>query len=291
VDRSRRFLISAAPALAAWPAVAGSPALRDQLLPLAAGYESATGGRIGLYAKNLRTGRELAWRANERFVMCSTFKASLAALALRRVDVGKDKLDVMISYTDADILDYAPVARVNLARGALSIEEMCAGAVEYSDNTCANLLLAHVGGPTALTSFWRSISDQVTRLDHNEPELNRSAPGDPHDTTSPAAMTTNLTRLVLGDVLSLASRQRLTNWMLACKTGDHRLRGGLPRNWLIADKTGNNGNDAAGDIAVVWPRPHEPVVICVYTQGGSPTPDRLTAVFADVGRLTARSLG
>jgi beta-lactamase class A len=91
--------------------------------------------------------------------------------------------------------------------------------------------------------------------------------------------------------LSPASRERLTGWMLACKTGDNRLRGGLPTPWKIADKTGNNGKDAAGDIAVVWPKPGEPVLICVYTQGGSPTPERLTAVFGDIGRLVGQRLG
>jgi beta-lactamase class A len=281
----RRSMLAGAAGLAAWPALA------DGAHTLFADYERDTGGHVGLYAKNLTSGRRLTWRADERFVMCSSFKASLAALVLKRVDGGLDHLDATIPYGAADLLEYAPVARENLAKGALSVAQMCAAAVEYSDNTCANLLLARVGGPAALTSFWRSIGDRVTRLDHNEPMLNRSPPGDPHDTTTPAAMAEDLRRLVLGDVLSPASRDRLTGWMLACKTGDNRLRGGLPKSWKIADKTGNNGKDAAGDIAVVWPKPGEAVLICVYTQGGSPTPERLTAVFGDIGRLVGRRLG
>ena len=168
---------------------------------------------------------------------------------------------------------------------------MCEAAVEYSDNTCANLLLARVGGPSALTAFWRSIGDAVTRLDHNEPILNRSPPGDPHDTTTPAAMAANLRRLLLGTVLSEGSRERLTGWMVDCKTGDERLRGGIPKTWRIADKTGNNGKDAAGDIAVAWPKPDAPILICAYTQGGLPTAARLTSVFADIGRMVGQQLG
>jgi beta-lactamase class A len=282
---NRRTLLAAAPGLAAWPLSA------EQAPRLFSAYERETGGRIGVYAKNLKTGRALAWRSDERFVMCSTFKASLAALVLKHVDAGRDSLDALIPYGAADLLEYAPVARKSLARGALSVCEMCAAAVEYSDNTCANLLLARVGGPAALTSFWRAIGDRVTRLDHNEPMLNRSPPGDPHDTTTPAAMAGNLRRLVLGDALAPTSRERLTGWMLACKTGDDRLRAGLPKTWKISDKTGNNGKDAAGDIAVVWTRLGEPVLICVYTQGGSPSPDRLTAVFGDIGRSVAQRLG
>src|SRR5665213_2121929 len=176
------------------------------------------GGRIGLHARNIDTGASLSWRADERFVMCSTFKASLAACVLARVDRGRDDLERLVSYGPADLQDYAPVARENLARGALSVGEMCKAAVELSDNTCANLLLARIGGPAALTAFWRSTGDAVTRLDHTEPMLNRSPPGDLHDTTTPAAMAGNLRRLVLGKVLSTPSRERLTGWLLGCTT-------------------------------------------------------------------------
>lgn len=142
-------------------------------------------------------GRALAWREHDRFIMCSSFKASLAAFVLMRVDRSLDHLDDVIHFGPGDIPDadwHAPVARENLARGTLSVGEMCAAAVEYSDNTCANLLLARIGGPAAMTRCRRSSGDRISRLDHNEPMLNRSPPGDPHDTTTPFAMAGNLRR-------------------------------------------------------------------------------------------------
>jgi beta-lactamase class A len=250
-----------------------------------ADYETASGGRIGLCVENFRTGAKIAWRADERFVMCSTFKASLAACVLARVDKGLTRLDEPIAYGPDDLLEYAPVAKQNLEKGAMSVADMCKAAVELSDNTCANALLARVGGPSALTAFWRSIGDEVSRLDHNEPELNRSPPGDPHDTTTPAAMAGNLRSLIFGNVLSMNSRERLTAWMLGCKTGDNRLRAGLPKDWRVGDKTGNNGKDAAGDIAMTWNTRGEPVLICAYTQGGAPTARQIEAVFAGIGRF------
>jgi beta-lactamase class A len=293
---NRRTLLAAASGLAIWPALAQQTKKQvtqeatDEALPALTAYEREIGGRIGLYAENLVTGTKIAWRADERFVMCSTFKASLAAFVLARIDRGEDHLEQMVAYGTRDLLGYAPTARQNLAKGAMSVADMCEAIVELSDNTCANLLLARVGGPAKLTAFWRSTGDSVTRLDHNELELNRSPPGDPHDTTTPAAMAGNLRRFVLGDVLSTSSRQRLTGWMLNCKTGDNRLRGGLPNDWKVADKTGNNGKDAAGDIAVVWPKPDRPVLIAAYTQGGSPTAPQLEAVFAEIGRMVGRQL-
>jgi beta-lactamase class A len=98
-------------------------------------------------------------------------------------------------------------------------------------------------------------------------------------------MASNLRSLIFGYVLSLNSRERLTDWMLGCKTGDNRLRAGLPKDWRVGDKTGNNGEDAAGDIAVTWSTRGEPVLICAYTQGGAPTPRQIEAVFAGIGAL------
>ena len=281
---NRRDLLLAAPGLTV-------PSLFANLAEAAfKAYERSTGGRVGVYARNMATGRTLAWRANERFVMCSSFKASLVACVLSRVDKSQERLDRMIAYGPADIQDYAPTAKANLAKGALSVEAMCQAAVELSDNTCANLLLAAIGGPQALTAFWRKHGDHKTRLDHNEPELNRSPPGDPHDTTTPAAMAESLRGFILGAVLSNRSRERLTGWMIACQTGDNRLRGGLPTSWRIGDKTGNNGSDAAGDIAVAWPTPQTPILIAVYVQGGHPTASQITAIFAEVGRQVAARL-
>lgn len=288
----RRTLLAALPALAVATPAGAWPTLIEPALPPIKAYERKTRGRVGLYAQNLLTGKKLAWRADERFVMCSTFKASLAACVLSRVDMGQEHLDRIVPYGDKDLQPYAPVARAkdNMARGAMSIQVLCKGAVELSDNTCANLLLSTIGGPAALTNFWRTTGDGTSRLDAMEPELNRSTIGDPHNTTTPAAMAASLKRFVLGGVLAPNSRQRLTDWMIACQTGANRLRAGLPKGWMIADKTGNNGADAAGDIAVAWIGPNEPLLICAYTQGGSPKPDDHDALFAAIGRVVGERL-
>src|SRR5690349_7204554 len=213
--------------------MAASPAFAAEGPPELESYERESGGRIGVHAENLATGRKLAWRADERFVMCSTFKASLAACVLARVDRGEEQLAAMIPYGEADLLDYAPVARQNLAAGKMSVGEMCKAIVELSDNSCANLLLARIVGRATLTAFWPSLGDTTSRLRHNEPGLNRAPPGDPRDTPPPAAMAGNLKLLVTSEALSPASRAQLTDWMVGCKTGANRLRGGLPAHWKI----------------------------------------------------------
>jgi beta-lactamase class A len=284
---TRRTVLFGVTALFAAPAMA-----REIALGSITEYERASGGRIGIYAENIASGAKFAWRAHDRFVMCSTVKASLVAFVLNRIDHGQDSLDAMIPYSEADIGElYAPVAKANLAEGALSIRAMCKAAVEVSDGACTNLLLTRVGGPAAMTSFWRRMGDDVSRLDHAEPLLNFTKAGESQDTTTPAAMAGNLRKFVLGSVLSEQSRQQLREWLIGCQTSNDRLRAGLPKNWVTGDKTGHNGKDAAGDIAISWPNPNTPIVVCAYTRGGTPSDAQFDAVFAGVGRLVASALG
>jgi beta-lactamase class A len=154
-------------------------------------------------------GATLLRRADERFAMCSTFKAVAAAAVLRRVDEGREKLDRTIPFTSADLLDYAPVTKAHASEGAMSLADLCAAAIDFSDNTAANLLLAAIDGPKGFTAFIRSLGDETTRLDRNEPTLNAAVPGDERDTTTPIAMARDLQKVLLGDVLTEASREQL----------------------------------------------------------------------------------
>jgi beta-lactamase class A len=281
---SRRSMLAAGAALLA-PAAFATPASG-----LIAHYERTTRGRVGFFAVNLASGRELAWRAHERFAMCSTFKASLAALVLSRVDAGHERLDRSVRFGAADLLPYAPVAKEHVAAGVMTIATMCEAAVELSDNTCANLLLREVGGPAQLTQFWRRIGDRASRLDHDEPVLNRTKPPNPQDTTTPLAMANTIAKCAVGDVLTTASRERLVGWLVACRTGTNKLRAGLPHDWRIGDKTGNNGADASGDLAIAWPAGGGAIAIAAYVHGGKPTPAQQDELFAGLGRMVADRL-
>jgi beta-lactamase class A len=160
-----------------------------------------------------------------------------------------------------------------------------------SDNAAANLLLTSFGGPAALTAFARSLGDDITRLDRIEPELNdRDTPDDARDTTTAAAMLETLRKLLLGDALSPASRSQFAAWLITNKTGDTRLRAGMPKTWLIGDKTGT-GSDKSGfnnDIAVAWPTDRAPILVTAYCEMPSIPAAQRNAVIAEVGRIATR---
>jgi beta-lactamase class A len=249
--------------------------------------EKRSGGRLGCAVLNTSTGTVIAHRGDERFPMCSTFKASAVAYVLQRADRRGERLDRRIVFSKHDILSYAPITKLHVGGGGMSVADLCAAAITVSDNTAANLLLASFGGPAALTSFWRAIGDTVSRLDRTEPELNEGTPGDPRDTTSPAAMLENLRKFVLGDVLAPASREMFSKWLVANTTGDARLRAGFPRNWVIGDKTGSGGHETSNDVGVMWPSNSKPFVVAAYLTQGPGSDDARNAILADVGRAVA----
>jgi len=248
-----------------------------------AALEAQAGGRLGVMVLNSATGRGFGWRQDERFAHCSTFKLSLAAMILAQIDAGHTRGDEVLPFSVLDVLPASPVTGAVATR--IAADEKLAGtegmpvfalaqaAVERSDNLAANTLLARFGGPAAVTAFWRATGDTVSRLDHNEPELNRVGPGAVHDTTTPAAMAATVARLLTGNILSGESRARLWAWMKASPTGHGRLRAGLPSGWQAGDKTGTwstAGSTAKiNDLALALPPVddrhfHAPLAVTAY---------------------------
>src|SRR4051812_46795119 len=132
--------------------------------------EQRTGARIGVAALDTASGKRLGYRSEERFPMCSTFKFVAAAAVSKRVGEGQEKFDRFVTYGAKDILEYAPVTKAHLKDRGMTLGDLCAAAIEQSDNTAGNLLLDSIGGPGGLTNFARSIGDEMTRLDRKEPE-------------------------------------------------------------------------------------------------------------------------
>jgi beta-lactamase class A len=162
--------------------------------------------------------------------------------------------------------------------------------VTLSDNSAANILLASMDGPSSVTALARSLGDGITRLDRIEPDLNEAAPGDARDTTTPAAMAKNLKALATGSALSVASRDQLIAWLVACKTGETKLRAGLPKSWRVGDKTGSGSHGSSNDVAVIWPDGRAPLIVTSYLTETAAPDDKRSATHAAVGRAVAAAI-
>lgn len=250
-----------------------------------AAVEAKNGGRLGVVAFDTASGAVIAHRPDERFAMCSTHKLISAAVVLHLVDAGRTTLERRLPFGDADLMDYAPIAKKNLAAGFMTLETACMAALAWSDNTAANLLLDVIGGPSGWTTYARSLGDETTRLDRIEPGLNAAVPGDPRDTTTPQAMARDVGRLLLGDALSAPSRRRLTDWMLDSPITGGLLRAGLPRDWRVADKSGSGDNGTRNDVGLVLPPAGAPIVAAVYYTESPLKGAARDPVIAEVGAI------
>lgn len=253
--------------------------------------EQAHGGRMGFFAHDLGTGRQLTARGDERFVYCSTFKMYLSAATLMRVQAGGEQLDRAIPITRADMLDHAPVTEPAVG-STLSVEQLMKATTEVSDNPAANLLLKAMGGLEAMQAFYRGIADASTRVDRFEPEMNR-LDGD-KDTITPAQSAANIHRLFIDPAtpLSADSKALLLGWMFASPTGADRLKAGVPAGWRVAHKTGTGGYGPTNDIGILYPPSGDPVIVAAYYHATPETTDvQNAAVIAQATRLALTALG
>lgn len=245
-----------------------------------ASIERRYGGRLGLFVLDTGSRRTLTHRADERFIMCSTFKGMLAALVLSRVDAGRDRLDRLVSYGKADLLPHSPVTGAHVDAGQISVQALCSAIVLYSDNGASNLLLSRVGGPAALTAYIRGLGDPTTRFDRTELTLNdRSGV---LDTTTPRAMVGTARTILLGTVLSPQSRALLEGWMVASQTGTKRLRASFPRTWATGDKTGT-GDGECNDYAIARLPGRAPLIMAAYHDAQGMEVERQETILRAVG--------
>jgi beta-lactamase class A len=234
-----------------------------------AALEAAYATTIGLSARNLRTGRSLGHRLDERQPVLSTFKPLVAAALLAR---GAD-LDDRVSYRRSDVVDYSPVTG---ERRAMTLGELADAAIRFSDNTAGNLLLRRLGGdrgPAALTAYLRRLGDDVTRLERWETELNAATPGDPRDTSTPRALAATYHRLLVGDALPATARWALRGWLQSNTTSVEKFRTGLPDGWWCADKTGGGSYGTQNDVGVITAPEGTEILFAIQTRASTTDPD------------------
>ncbi|MFI0819943.1 class A beta-lactamase [Streptomyces sp. NPDC021098] len=279
-------------ATASTPAAASSaPAAKPAAKPYSGelkALERRYDARLGIYAIDTGTGREVAYRDGERFGFHSTFKAISAAAVLRKY--GLSGMDKVITYSRDDLVDNSPITEKHVDTG-MTLRELCDAAVRYSDNTAANLMFDALGGPKALEREVRSVGDDVTRMDRVEPDLSRWTPDEKRDTTTPRALAKDLRTFALGDVLRTPERAQLTTWLKTNTTGDALIRAGVPKGWEVGDKTGSGfGYGARNDIAVVWRPGAAPLVMAVLTNRPGADDEHDDKLIADAASVVADSL-
>ncbi len=288
----RRFFIGGSLALGASACIPPDQSPAGRLAAELRIIEAAGNGTLGVELYNTATGASVGLNSDRRFGHASSFKFSLAALLLQRHAAGMIDADKRVTWTEADMLEWAPFTRERIAAGA-TLRELARATQTTSDNPAANILLRNLGGPAGITAFWRSIGDDVSRVDRYEPEMNNVPPAEFRDTTTPAAMARTVAKIVYGDVLPEAERAELKGWMVETETGLRRVRAGLPEGWVAGDKTGSSGLIGTEynyiDIGFAeGPKGQPPITFACYFRARGPVEDmqaRAELALSRIGRI------
>jgi beta-lactamase class A len=291
-ELSRRRALAGALLGAAWAAGCSSPprVSAEPVSPIQAriaALEQRNDRRIGLFAADLESGRTVEYRADDMLAMCSTFKAYAGAAVLQRVRRGESSLSDTVTVDPAELIANSPVTATRAGQ-LITLEELCAAALQHSDNTAANMILKTIGGPSAVTAFARGIGDEVTRLDRWELELNTALPNDPRDTSTPRALGLGFETLLTGNALG-ADRRTLENWMRANVTSS--MRAGLPAGWTSADKTGSGDYGSTNDVGIAYGSEGQRLLISIMTRSDKdPKAENNRQLIGDVTAMLVQTL-
>lgn len=261
-------------------------------------------GTVGICAQHIQSQHRIAYNAPARFPMASTFKLPLAVYLLTLVERGFFQLDQLIEVRSADTSPGSGLIKSLLFHPGLllSLANLLELTLVMSDNTASDVLLRLVGGPQSVTRFLREnglqdirldrftkllvvdkyglqdlISPDAWSLERFRTRFNQLTPAeqsaaaaqfsqDERDTTTPAAMTDLLIKIVTTDILSAEHRAMLLEVMQRCQTGTGAIKGMLPPGTLVAHKTGTLAEVVANDIGIITlpdTTGHLAIAVCV----------------------------
>lgn len=236
-------------------------------------------GRIGVYAIDLATGKEVTVLADQRFPMASTSKVAVAATFLAGVDRGRWSLT-----SEFPLLTRIKSKRFSNQRANrvsdryVSGQELIDLMISKSCNSCTDALLRVVGGPEAVNRWMRNtagirdfeLSRDIATLVRDDGEYDPAAWIDERDSATPRAMGHLLAGIYNGHWLSTRSRAVILNAMRATTTGRKRMKAALPDSANLAHKTGTLTRTAS-DIGFFQLYDGRMVAAAIYVTGQSPS--------------------
>jgi len=230
---------------------AQSPVLNAKIQEIIASKHA----KVGIAIKGPNERDALSINGNEHFPLQSVFKFHIALAVLSQVDKGKFSLSQKIEISKKDLLPdlYSPI-RDRYPNGViLPLSEILAYTVSQSDNVGCDILLRMIGGPEFVETYCSSIGIHDVSIKINEEEQQGNWNSQFKNWTTPKAANHILELFYMNknNLLSKKSHHFIWKVMRETKTGAHRLRGLLPKNTLIAHKTGSSGTNKQGITAAV----------------------------------------
>jgi len=202
-------------------------------------------GNVGVYALHIETGKSISFNGDKRFPMQSVYKFPIAMAMLYNIDKGDFSLDDTINISKTEYIPkngHSPI-RDQFPNGAnLTVRDLLRYNIEESDGTACDVLLKLLGGTKNTEQYVHQLG--ITDIAISTTEMVQVA----NDTiqyqnwATPKAMCQLLKVFYSAGNLSEKSKTLLLNYMLVSSPYfDRRIKGLLPKNTIVAHKTGTAG--------------------------------------------------
>lgn len=227
--------------------------------------EAKHGGKIGFYVINRNNWQNLAYKESFYFPICSTYKFLVVGAILKQSMTHKNLLEENIKILPSQITGYSPITSEYIGK-KMTVAELCRAAI-FSDNTATNLLIYKLGGLRKLQKFTQSLKDKATKVAHFEPAINKVDLTTNLNKTTPKIIARDIKLAFSTDILDKEQRLLLKRWLKENDTGNTRIASQIPHNWEVGDKTGTCEYGSTNDVAIIWPKEDQAIVIAIfYTQ-------------------------
>lgn len=219
---------------------------------------------VGVHALNTATNEEITFNEDKRFAYASTFKAVSSSMLLEKTP--HNELNKKVHVSKEDIVPYSPVLEKFINKD-ITIKKLIEATMLYSDNTANNMIIEELGGYKEVNKRLKSLDDKTTKPSRMEPELNNFDPKSNKDTSTPKAFGKTLNKLINDGRLSKENKAFLIDLMINNKSGDTLIKKGAPKNFKVADKSGQAITYASrNDVAFVYPKGEsKPIVLVIFT--------------------------
>jgi beta-lactamase class A len=259
------FLSAAGAALLA-PRAASSTSLNARIRAIA----HAMPGSIGIYARTMTLGPPLvAYNASEHFPTASIIKVLIMTTAYAMEEASPGTLETKITFHSRNLIGGSDFMDQADDGQRFTVAQLVVPMIQVSDNTAANLLIAHFGIKTinavgaraglARTHLARQFLDYTAITHHNK---NVSTP---EDMARLLYLIERGARERTATVASPGYCRKMISIMLG-QTDHDGIPKALPRGTPVANKTGQIVG-TLNDIAIIEPFGDSPFVLSIMTKG------------------------
>jgi len=246
---------------------------------------------VGVSILNLSNGDTLTVNKTHHFPMQSVYKFHLALAVLNQVDKGKFSLNQNIFVKKTDLLPnlYSPM-REKYPEGNINLplSEILKYTVAQSDNSACDLLFRLIGGTEVVNNYIHKIGVKDINIVATEEVMQKDWQVQYTNWSTPIAATQLLQKFYQKKILSQSSQDFLWKTMVETTTGPNKIRGLLPKEAVVAHKTGFSGknNDgltgATNDIGIIILPNGQKLAIALFVSNSTETEIVNESIMAEI---------